>query len=56
MVIYVTLTILTEPGNLSLFSWYLRVKLSLLMITYNLGQIDIFFVFKKILKQTFSQK
>ena len=45
MVIYVTLTILTEHGTLSLFSSYLKAKLSLLMRfkTYNFGQIDIFF-------------
>ena len=49
MVIYVTLTILTENETLSLFSWYLKAKLSFLMRfkTYNFGQIDIFFVFKK---------
>ena len=49
MYIYFTLTILTEHGTLSLFSWYLKAKLSLLMrfITYNFGQIDIFFSFKK---------
>ena len=44
MVIYVTLTILTEHGILSL----LRAKLSLFIRfnTYNIGQIDIF-CFKK---------
>ena len=48
MVIYVTLTNLIDNGNLSLLSWYLRAKLSLLMSfkTYNFGQIDILF-FKK---------
>ena len=47
MVIYVTLTILTEHGTLSLFSSYLKAKLSLLMRfkTYNFGQIDILFCF-----------
>ena len=45
MVIYVTLTILTEHGILSL----LRAKLSLLIRfnTYNIGQIDIFWFLKK---------
>ena len=45
MVIYVILTILTEYGILSLF----RAKLSLLIRinTFNIGQIDIFFYFKK---------
>ena len=48
-----TLTILTEHGNLSLSSWYLRVKLSFLMRfkTCEFGQINILFLFlKKILK------
>ena len=46
MVIYVTLTILTEHGILSL----LRANLSLLIRfnTYNIGQIDIFIVLKKV--------
>ena len=43
-----TLTILTEHGNLSLFSGYLRAQLSLLMRfkTYNFGQNDIFCIKK----------
>ena len=47
MVIYVSLTILTEHGTLSLFSWYLKAKLSLLMrfITYNFDKIYSFFCF-----------
>ena len=42
--------ILTEQGNLSLFSWYLREKLSLLMRckTYMFGQIDFFLKRSKI--------
>ena len=48
MGIYVTLTILTEHGNVSLH--YLRAYLSLLMRfkTYNFGQIGIFLVLKKV--------
>ena len=48
MVIYVTLTILTERGNLSLSSWYLRVVIALLIKfkTYNFVQIDMFFLKK----------
>ena len=51
MVIYVTLTSLTEHGTLSL----LRAKLSFLIrfYTYNIGQIDIFFVLKKFLTKQF---
>ena len=45
---YATITILTEHGNLSIFSRYLRAKLSLLMRfkPYKFGQIDIFLFFK----------
>ena len=54
MVIYVTFTILTEHGILSL----LRAKLSLLIRfnTYNIGQIEFFFCFKKKSKKTILQK
>ena len=59
MDIYVTLTILTEHGNLSLLSWYLRAIIVFVngLQTYNFGQIDIFLLFDfKVLKYTISQK
>ena len=50
MVINVTLTILTEHGTLSLFSWYLKATLSLLMRfkTFNLAKSTFFFNLNKL--------